>query len=300
MRAATIDIGTNSTLLLVADVCNGQIKPVLERCEITRLGRGVSASGWISKEGMDETALALSSYAGDCKKLGVEKVKAVTTSAMRDASNRDEVVKEFLKNGVEVEVIPGDREAALTFESAVRDFGGNEQIAVIDVGGGSTEVIVGGFDGIRWRRSFDVGVVRARERFLENNLCDPARHAVIETWAAKNFCEIPKVKVGLAVAIAGTPTTLVAIKNGILVWDRSKVHGEVLSAADIRGLGATLGQLEPADRIGVFGLDPKRSDVIDSGASILLAAMQALGAESITVSDGGVRWGLMWELASDT
>ncbi|MFA6032812.1 MAG: Ppx/GppA family phosphatase [Myxococcota bacterium] len=299
MRIAAIDIGTNSTLLTVADTDGRTIKPVLERCEITRLGRGVSSTQSISEQGLASTLEAVRSYRADCTRLGVERLHATGTSAMRDAGNGAWALRAFAEAGVEVEIIAGEREAQLTYLSAARDFGGGGPLAVIDVGGGSTEVITGGGDAISWHRSFNVGVVRGREMFIRNDPPTGQEHALIYRWACSMFDPVPRVPGVGVVAVAGTPTTLMAVSRGVTDYRRSAVHGMKMTSGEIRGLFRTITSLPFSARLGIHGLEEKRADVIDAGALILLAAMQALGTEKITVSDGGVRWGLLWEMAGE-
>jgi exopolyphosphatase/guanosine-5'-triphosphate,3'-diphosphate pyrophosphatase len=299
LRLASIDIGTNSALLSVADAKSGRLSPVLERCTITRLGRGTASSGMICAEGLDETLCAARSYLDDCRRLGAERIRATGTSAMRDARNGSEVISAFASAGIEVEIISGDREASLTYLSAHRDFGGpKKRLAVIDVGGGSTEIIAGEGEGIAWRKSFQIGAVRARESCFSR--ADPplhSEHAKVAGWAAREFDGVPSRPGVQAVAVAGTPTTLAAVSMGLKEYSGRKVHGRVLTAGEIRGLLWTVGSMKHKPRTNVYGLEPGRADVIDAGAIILLAAMSALGVDRITVSDGGVRWGLLWEMA---
>jgi exopolyphosphatase / guanosine-5'-triphosphate,3'-diphosphate pyrophosphatase len=300
VRLAAIDIGTNSTLLAVADAAEGGLRPVVERCEVTRLGRGVSSAGVISRTGLDATLAAVEAYLAECGRLGVERVRATGTSAMRDAANASEARAAFAALGLKVEVISGEREARLTYLSAIRDFGAvSPRLAVIDVGGGSTEVIIGEGGSIAWHRSFDVGVVRGKETWMPSDppTDDEVRRAEAET--EKTFTEIPECPGCTAVAVAGTPTTLAAVRKRLEVYSRSAVHGTVLSLADLRGLRDMLVRMPLVERVRLPGIEPKRADVLDTGAIILIKALERLGVEAVTVSDGGVRWGLLWEMAGE-
>ena len=299
MRIAAIDIGTNTTLLTIAKMDGRTLVPMLERAEITRLGRNLSQTGVIGAEGLAATCEVLKSYVADCRRLGVQRLRAVGTAAMRSAENADAVRAAFAENGVEVEIISGEQEAALTFLSAVRDFGHDGRpLAVIDVGGGSTEVTLGSDGEITWRKSFPVGAVKAKELWMPS---DPPTAKEVATTRRKldsSLGGIPSAPGHTVVAVAGTPTTLAAIKNGIDVasYSRDAVHGTVLSDGDLNDLLNTIVNRPLTDRYAIRGLEPKRADVIDTGAMILLAVMDQLGAKAVTVSDGGVRWGVLWEM----
>ncbi|MBI5527634.1 MAG: Ppx/GppA family phosphatase [Deltaproteobacteria bacterium] len=302
-RLAAVDIGTNTTLLAVAEPVGGTLVPVFERAAITRLGRDLSRTGVIGAQGLAETRAALASYVDDCRRLGATAIRAVGTAAMRNARNRDEVSNAFREVGVEVDIITGDKEAALTFLSAVRDFGTDGRpLAVIDVGGGSTEVILGDRTGISWRRSFPAGVVRLKERLMPSDPPTSGERDAARREAKRTLDGMPRGAERLVVAVAGTPTTLAAIKNGVNVaaYSREAVHGTVLTIADLDRLDAMIAPMRVADRLGIKGLESKRADVIDAGIVILSEAMRRLDADSLTVSDGGVRWGLLWKMLSES
>lgn len=170
---------------------------------------------------------------------------------------------------------------------------------MIDVGGGSTEVILGDAKGISWRKSYPIGVVRLKEQYMPSDPpgVEEVAHALLELEAAVH--DIPAAPDRLAIAVAGTPTTLAAIRRkiDIAAYSRAAVHGAVLTAADLDALLKMLQHMPLVERRKVVGLDPGRADVIDTGIWILSIVLHHLGARSITVSDGGVRWGLLWEMA---
>jgi exopolyphosphatase/guanosine-5'-triphosphate,3'-diphosphate pyrophosphatase len=301
-RIAAIDVGTNTTLLSVADYVDGRLVPVLEQAVITRLGRDLSRTGVIGAQGLAETRVALESYLHDCRSLGAAAIRAVGTAAMRNAKNRDEVSAAFREAGIEVEIITGEKEAALTFLSAARDFGSDGRaLAVIDVGGGSTEVILGDLSGVSWRKSLPIGVVTLKEALMPSDPPTQAEREAAFRETATALSGIPRAPERLFVAVAGTPTTLAAIKNGVDVaaYSRDSVHGTVLTAFDLERLDAMIAPMRLAARLGIKGLEPKRADVIDAGIIILGEAVKKLGVERITVSDGGVRWGVLWEMSSE-
>lgn len=302
-RFAAIDIGTNTTLLAVADFENGSLAPVLERASITRLGRDLSRTGVIGEQGLAETLAALRGYLGDCRRLSVDRLEAVGTAAMRSAANRSAVLAAFLREGVNVDVIPGEKEAALTFLSSLHDFGRRGcGLAVIDVGGGSTEVILGNEAGISWRKSFPIGVVKLKESVMPSDPPTDSEREAARRAVEAGLSGIPPGQGMLAVAVAGTPTTLAAIKNGVPIeaYSRDAVHGTVLDVADLLRLDTMIAPMSLTERRIITGLEPKRADVIDAGILILRETMRRLGADSITVSDGGVRWGVLWEMVSET
>ncbi len=298
-RFATIDIGTNSVLLLVAErLASGAFHPVEELAEITRLGRGVDRARRLSPEGMEETLRAVEAFAARARALGAQGVIASATSAARDAENGAEFLALVRQRaGVDVEVISGDREAHLAFTAAQADFGKTERLVVIDIGGGSTEVIVGaapGATGFQFRESFDVGSVRLTERLVRSDPPTPEELASIRGALAQTFAELePPQGPFRLVGIAGTVTTLYALVHAIDPYDAGRVHGGVLSLDDVRSVAARLAGLTLEQRKQLKGLQPKRADVICAGAHILLAAMERLSAAACTVSDRGVRWGLM-------
>ena len=222
---------------------------------------------------------------------------------MRSAQNAAEVRASFAADGVDVEIIGGDEEAALTFLSAQRDFADDGRaLVVIDVGGGSTEVILGDGRGISWRKSFPVGAVRAKELWMPSDppTTEESDRAFHEIDAI--FAELPKAEGALVVSVAGTPTTLAAMHKGIDVasFSRDAVHGTVLNASLITGLMERLSRMKLDERHTVRGLEPKRADVIDTGSLILLRVMARLGTDAITASDGGVRWGVLWTLMAES
>lgn len=307
MRVAAIDVGTNTVLLLVAERdASGVLRAVQEEATITRLGEGVDKTRALKPEAVARTEACLVQYASILKRLSAERVAVVGTSAMRDAEG-SAVLRERVRElfGVPAETISGDEEAALTFRGALSGLTlPDGEVAVFDIGGGSTEVVVGAVRSgrageTRFLRSFDVGSVRMTERHIEN---DPptaeeltrARESVRAALAA-----VPKPLPGTpVVGIAGTVTTLAAISLRMHPYDGARVHGMRLSSATILKLTFELAALPLAERQKLPGLEPKRADVIVAGAIVVAEVMHALGAGEIIVSDRGVRWGLAERLSS--
>ena len=298
-RFATIDIGTNSVLLLVADRGDdGRFTPVLERAEITRLGRGVDKTRQLSAEGMEDTLAVLESFAREARDLGAEGLAVSATSAARDAGNGAEfLAKAKERAGVTVEIIGGDMEARLTYLAAHLDFGGRTPLCVLDIGGGSTEYIYGTAQGQpTYARSLDVGSVRLTERFLHSDPPAPAEVAALLQYVSEQLSQLPPPPLDCTVVgIAGTVTTLFAVLHAIEPYDAEQVHGKVLSSAELMALIQKLSALPLEERRKLRGLQPKRADVIVAGALILLASLERLGTSKCIVGDRGVRWGLMAE-----
>lgn len=304
-RHAAIDIGTNSVLLLVAErEPGGRLRAVADRAEITRLGRGVDRTGVLSQEAMEATLACLERFAAEARRLGARDLVVTATSAARDAANGGDFLEAArARAGVEVEIISGDEEARLSFGAAWADFGAEQQgrpLAVLDIGGGSTEIIYGGSGAaaaqVQLCRSFDVGSVRLTERFVTAHPIPDADRAAIRRLLHETFPPpaLPPAPPGARlVGIAGTVTTLQAVLHRIDPYDPQRVHGGVLTRAQLAGLTDRLCRATIEERRRMPGLQPGRADVICAGALILEAVMDRLGVAECTVSDHGVRWGLI-------
>ncbi len=298
-RYATIDVGTNSVLLLVADrQPDGRFHAVQERAEITRLGRGVDKSRRLSPEGMDATLQVLKDFAQEARTLGAEAIAVSATSAARDAQNGAEFLEAArAQAGVTVEIIAGELEAQLSFTSAWADFGRDAKgpLVVVDIGGGSTEFIYGDMAGkVVFRHSYDVGAVRMTERFIHADPPSAEERARVEAHLREAFSTLPPCPPGAQlVGIAGTVTTLFTVQHAIEPYDAARVHGGELSLAELEALADRLSRQPLAERQTLPGLQPKRADVIPAGAFILVESLKALGLERCRVSDRGLRWGLL-------
>ncbi|HSO32945.1 MAG TPA: Ppx/GppA phosphatase family protein [Labilithrix sp.] len=304
MRVATIDIGTNTVLLLVAERGpTGQLVAVEEHATITRLGQGVDKTRTLAPEAIERTNACLDRYAAIVSRLGVERVAVVGTSAMRDAGGGDAVrahVKERL--GVEARTISGDEEARLTFAGALSglDLGGAGRVVVFDIGGGSTEVVDGDPSSrvLSYAHSYDVGSVRLTERHVKSDPPSDAERSEVSREAREAFASVPEsVRGAPVVGIAGTVTTLAAVSLGLGTYDGARVHGLTLPVAELERVVDRLAAVPLAERVAIPGLEPKRADVIVAGGMVALAFLARVGATSLTISDRGVRWGLAEELA---
>ncbi len=305
-RVAAIDIGTNTTLLLVAEKNErGVLCAVREVATITRLGEGVDVSRKLAPAAIERTNACLADYAVITRDLGVEKIDVVGTSAMRDAGGGEAVrtrARELF--GVDARTISGDEEARLTFAGALSGMSiPDGDIGIFDIGGGSNEIVVGRGTTIHRSHSFDVGSVRLTERHVRGDPPTAAERAAITRTVEESFATEPKLwSLARAVAsppvgIAGTVTTLAAVALALDPYDGTRVHGHTMTLDDVRGVVDRLGSVGLEERKKIPGLEPKRADVIVAGGLIMLATLEAFGAKSVRVSDRGVRWGLAEELA---
>jgi exopolyphosphatase/guanosine-5'-triphosphate,3'-diphosphate pyrophosphatase len=305
MRVATIDIGTNTVLLLVAERNGGgPVRAVLERAEITRLGEGVDRTRALSPAAVERTRVCLARYARDVRESAVDAVAVVGTSAMRDADGGAPLAA-FVREafGVDVRVLAGDDEARMTFRGALLGMpqapGG--AAAVFDIGGGSTEVILGRLDGGRliasYLHSFDVGSVRLTERHFRHDPPLPGEILAMREALDRTFGEVPLLAPDVRpVGVAGTMTTLASVSLGLSTYERDRVHGLSLGAKELGELVDRLAAQTVDERKRVPGMEPKRADVLVAGGCIAVALLQRWGGASALVSDGGVRWGLAQEL----
>ncbi|MBN2847271.1 MAG: Ppx/GppA family phosphatase [Coriobacteriia bacterium] len=304
-RRAAIDIGTVTTRLLVADVVDDVIHEVVRRSRITHLGEGWSSTGVLSEAGMVRTAGAIGEFVAEARELGVAHIFAVATSASRDASNGAEFMDRLERLGIRPEVIPGDREGYLTFVGATYGFC-DEQVMVVDVGGGSTEIVLGStcvsatgrsttIDAIR---SIDVGSRRITELFLRH---DPPQRREIEQAATyiadqlRPFFAALKTRPGEMVAVAGTATSLAAIDLGLEPYDSERVHGYRLTGASLLDVLERLSGMTLEERRHLAGLEPDRAAVIIGGAIVLQSVMAHAGLSSTLVSEHDILYGMMLE-----
>lgn len=295
-RAAALDIGTNTCLLLIAEGTADAPVAVLERALITRLGKGVDRNGRLDDAAIERTVAALSDYAGEIRKAGVTRVEAVCTSAARDAENGAAFLERAAAVlGVEPRIIAGDEEARLTFEGALTGLHTDEAVTVFDIGGGSTEIIHGKRElgtVIRAAVSLDVGSVRLTERHVLHDPPTPAELEAVRRDTDAALAGAPRERTSELVGVAGTITTLAAIEQQLSVYDATLVHGSTLSRTAIAAQIARLSSVNLEERKRITGLDPGRADVICAGAVIALALCEWAGFDHVRVSDRGVRWGL--------
>jgi exopolyphosphatase/guanosine-5'-triphosphate,3'-diphosphate pyrophosphatase len=293
MRVAVVDIGTNSTRLLVADVAaDGAVEELDRRTTVTRLGQGVDSSGVLAPEAMERVFTTLTGYREAMDGLEVEATTAVLTSAVRDAGNGPAFAAEVRDRfGLEAATLSGDEEAALSFLGATseRPAGAPGPAVVIDIGGGSTEFVVGAREGVTFNVSTQAGVVRHGERHLHT---DPPRPEELEALAADAravyAAAVPpatREQVAAGLAVGGTATQLAAIAQDLEPYDSARVHGFRLDLPTVHALRDRLAALPEAERRGVRGLDPARAPTIVAGATLMGEAMAAFGLDAVEVSE---------------
>ncbi|MFE7975137.1 exopolyphosphatase [Streptomyces shenzhenensis] len=311
-RVAAVDCGTNSIRLLVADAdpVTGELVDLDRRMTIVRLGQGVDRTGRLAPEALERTFAACREYAAVIKEHGAERLRFVATSASRDAENRDEFVRGVLDIlGVEPEVITGDQEAAFSFTGATGELKGRDDLArpylVVDIGGGSTEFVVGA-ERVRAARSVDVGCVRMTERHLvrEGVVSDPpteeqvaAMRADIE--AALDLAEetVPLREARTLVGLAGSVTTVSAIAQELPAYDPARIHHSRISRDRVAEITGWLLRSTHAERAAIPSMHPGRVDVIGAGALVLLAIMDRTDAPEVVVSEHDILDGIGWSLA---
>ena len=292
-RVAVIDVGTNSTRLLVADV-DGGVAPLERRSTVTRLGRGVDLSGRLASEAIEDVCAAIDGYVGILQELGAETVEVIATSAVRDADNGSAFVAELRERfALSARVLDGEEEARLTYLGATSEALPSEPTLVVDIGGGSTELIVGSGSEISFHDSLQVGVVRHSERHVAS---DPPTAGELEALAAdvRGLIEASVgsgVAAGHGIAVAGTPTSLTAVELGLEPYDPARVHGHVLALPLIQRMLSQLASVPLAERVEIPGLHPDRAPTIVAGVVILVEVMRAFGLEEIGVSEHDILYG---------
>ena len=315
MKLAAIDIGTNSTRLLIS-ACEKKpgstykLKALAREMKITRIGKNLDKTGLISKHFAEETMEVLASYLKKIKGEGVESFRVVGTSALRKAKNTTWFVKLVdEKLGINVEVIAGIEEARLSFYGALR---GAEilshqtdlkNILVIDRGGGSTEFILGSHEGkIILVQSIDLGCVNLTERFIKNSAGKPGNQELTElnefisTRLIDIVNKIKKLRFSILVGLAGTISTLAAVDLELLAYSRNKIHHHILPEQKIRQIYGLFCSVNLEERKKIAGLDPKRADIIINGTAILLQIMNMLGVEKLLVSEDDILDGIVYSL----
>jgi exopolyphosphatase/guanosine-5'-triphosphate,3'-diphosphate pyrophosphatase len=298
MRVAAIDMGTNSIRLLVAEESPSGFRDVIRRLRITRLGEGVDRTKVLGTEALTRTLECVAEYAALCGELDVERLRVAGTSAVREASNRDALFESVRTlTGAEPELLSGTDEARLTFLGTLTDLVVADAVLLVDIGGGSTELVYG-IEEPEHSLSLDIGCVRLHERFLAS---DPPSAAELEELRdhvrrvlAEQAFEVPAGT--RLVGVAGTVTQLAALKAGVDSYDPEVTHHSVLSHGDVRRLARRLEILPFEQRKQVKGLVPGRVDVIVSGAEILLCVMDAFEAPDVLVSEKDILDGLVLEL----
>ena len=292
---SVIDLGTNTCLLLIAQLENKKLTSLYEAQETPRIGRGIYDSGQISSESFDKALTIFKNYKHISEEYSVKCIYAFGTSALRDAVNSEEFIG-FIESrtGIRIKVISGEQEAEYAFCGAVFDLPENNY-AVIDIGGGSTELTFR-IDEVLISKSIDIGSVRLTEKFFRIGYSQDAVRNAKEYISKSVEKLIPASGKRKLVGVAGTITTLSAIKNGMKEFEFSRIHGDVISLEDISEISERLMKMNEAGRLSIGNFMKGRSDIITAGSLILKMLMERLGAGEIIVSAKGLRYGLMLNL----
>lgn len=304
-RVAAIDCGTNSIRLLVADIdpSAGSLVEVDRRMEVVRLGEGVDRTGRLAPTALARTFAACDTYAEVVRDTGAERVRFVATSASRDVENRDEFVAGVRERfGVGPEVVTGEDEAVLSFVGATRELVFSDlprPFLVLDIGGGSTELVLGGTT-VEAARSVDIGCVRMTERHLHD---DPptttqvaAARADIDAAITLAGETVPLDRAATLVGLAGSVTTVAAMVFDLPAYDPSRIHHARVPAADVHRVTAALLAMTRTQRAALPFMHPGRVDVIGAGALVLSAVMERVGADSVVVSEHDILDGIAWSM----
>jgi len=305
-RVAAVDCGTNTVKLLVADIdtAAGTQDTLVREMRIVRLGQDVDRTGRLADVALERVFAAVDEYAATVSAHQVDAVRFVATSAVRDAGNADVFARGIEQRlGVRPEVVSGDEEAALSYDGATRDLGDvPAPIAVLDIGGGSTELILGdAHRHVRAARSLDIGSVRVTERLMPSDPPTPGELAAARDVVDAALDTLPSydVRVGDArtlVGTAGTVTTVAALLLGLTAYDRSRVHGATFPRADVDALVERVLAMTVAEREAI-GVPSGRSDVIGAGGLILDRVLLRSSADHLRVSDSDILDGIAWSVA---
>jgi exopolyphosphatase/guanosine-5'-triphosphate,3'-diphosphate pyrophosphatase len=302
MRVAAIDCGTNSIRLLIADIDGNNFREVVRDMEIVRLGQGVDETGQFHPDAISRTLAAVDKFAAEIAKRGVEKIRFCATSATRDATNRHlfvDGVRDRL--GIELEVISGDEEAALSFAGAIKDLDPNNgPFLVVDIGGGSTEFVFG-TSTVEAARSVNIGCVRMTERHFAS---DPATVQQIESARtdikaaiAQAAAVVPITQAKTLVAVAGTATTVAAAALDLPEYDRYAIHLSRISAQQTHDAATMFATSTREQRLALGYMHPGRVDVIAAGSLVLSEIMKATAASEFVASESDILDGMAFSLA---
>ncbi|AII05271.1 Ppx/GppA phosphatase family protein [Rhodococcus opacus] len=312
-RVAAVDCGTNSIRLLVADVDeHGALRDVRREMRVVRLGQGVDATGRLAPEAIERTRVALSEYAGMIADAGATAVRMVATSATRDASNREDffsMTREVLGAvipGAGAEVITGDEEARLSFNGAVGELDPSQgPFVVVDLGGGSTEVVLGDESGVHAAFSTDIGCVRITERCLHDDPPTPAQVEQARAFAQERldeaFARVPVEQAHTWVGVAGTMTTIAALAEELPEYDAERVHLSRIPMPRLREVCNSLIAMTHTERAALGPMHPGRVDVIGGGAIVTLTLADAFekkaGIDQLVVSEHDILDGIALSIA---
>jgi exopolyphosphatase/guanosine-5'-triphosphate,3'-diphosphate pyrophosphatase len=300
-RVAAIDCGTNSIRILIADISGGKFKEVLRDMEIVRLGQGVDENKSFHPDAINRTLAAVEKFKNQLTGKGVEKIRFCATSATRDAANRDlfiDGVRQIL--GVEVEVIPGEEEARLSFNGATKELlQSDAPFLVVDIGGGSTEFVYGNKE-VEFAKSVDIGCVRMSERHLKSQPVEMSQVAQaiidIDKAIAQAAAVVPISTAKTLVAVAGTATTIAAAALELETYDRYAIHLSRIPAEKVHKVSAAFQAMTKSEISKLGFMHPGRVDVITAGSLVLSRVMAATGATEFVASESDILDGMAWSL----
>jgi exopolyphosphatase / guanosine-5'-triphosphate,3'-diphosphate pyrophosphatase len=293
-RVGVVDLGTNSTRLLVADVDDGAVREVDRRLTITRLGEGVDERRLLLPTALARVRDTLSDYRRALEASRAERTLAVATSAVRDAENGEAFLGEVeWSYGFDTRLLSGHDEALMTFRGVSAGREVTDGTLVVDVGGGSTELVLGGPAGVAWHDSLDLGCVRLTERFLRSDPSEPAELDAARTQVHALLAErVPAdTRPTRAIGVAGTVTTLAVLSLGLDEEDPALVDGHELSSAWIAGQVERLAAMPVEEIRGLRGMHPDRAPVILAGAVVLAETLDHFGLEALEVSEQDIMHG---------
>ena len=300
MTCASIDLGTNSARLLIGSVDSpSRIRPLFVMREITRLGGGFSKETGLSLEARMRSLAVLQEFAAEIQRHGVKKIRAVATSAVRDAVNGGHFVDEvYQQTGISLEVIDGREEGLLTLRGIFSGIHGEGDVLIFDIGGGSTEYTLAHDETLLYTKSLSLGVVRLTEgKKTLPAMEDKIQRELESLHAELSLAGYPEVSPDTRlIGTAGTPTTLAGIDLEVSDYDSRSVHGHILSLDAIRKIYTRILPLTPEQRLLVLGIERGREDLILAGTLITLRTMERFGFESLTVSESGLLEGLLLTL----
>ena len=295
LRVAVVDIGTNSTRLMVADVEGAEVTEVERQTTVTNLGRGVEHARVLCSDAIESVCSVIADYKARYEELGADRVLAIATSAVRDAADGEAFIAELRERfGIDARLLTGEEEAHLTYLGATAQRPAGETTLVFDIGGGSTELIVGRGQEVDFHTSLQAGTIRQSERHLTSDpphaheleeLADDVRGLIDEAASDSGARRIT------AIAVAGTPTSLAAIDQELDPYDPERVHGYRLGLRPIQRMLSRLASLPLAERLRIPGLHPGRAPTIVAGAVILVQVMRAFSLEEIEVSERDILHG---------
>jgi exopolyphosphatase/guanosine-5'-triphosphate,3'-diphosphate pyrophosphatase len=283
VRVGAVDLGTNSTRLLVADVEDGRLREVSRRLTITRLGEGVDETHRLDRDAIGRVRACLDAYVDELEQLGATRRLAIATSALRDATDGAEFLRRLASEyGLAARLLSGDEEAAMTFRGVAAERHVAAGTLIVDIGGGSTELVLSGPDGVSFSTSLQMGCVRLTERFLHT---DPPTAEELEACAGYVRTLLPRLDADRTIGVAGTVTTIAALDLGLREYDPARIHGHVVARTRVERELPRLAALTTPERLAVPAMEPGRAPVIVAGVVILHEVLQAYGVEAIEASE---------------